>query len=412
METADKEESTNSLNPPNTFQKRTLWKAITGISMAIIAVLLVSAVIILGKILSVLQPVLVPLAIAAILSYLLAPIVNWTRKRFLRNVKNSRTWAILIVFSVTSIVALLVALAIIIPASHELSRLFDKKAEIIENAQKQLTEFNIGIASLEDKFGTPNKDSSSSDDPETGESQLWNKFIQWANSPETTTSLINFVGKAANGFIGILGYLVGFFLIPVYLFFFLRDSAFIERYWDKYIPLKDSSFKDEIVSVVKEINVYLAAYFRGQVVVSFIDGALTGVILMILGLDYALVIGVSLAILGVIPFVGFILTAIPALLIALAQTGGPSAMVVLAVFIAVQQFDGLVIQPKIVGESVGLHALTVIFSVLCWSLVIGGILGALLAVPLTASIKVLFQRYIWEQKIQSKIPIEDSVQTT
>ena len=412
METADKEESTNSLNSPNPFQKRTLWKAITGISMAIIAVLLVSAVIILGKILSVLQPVLVPLAIAAILSYLLAPIVNWTRKRFLRNVKNSRTWAILIVFSVTSMVALLVALAIIIPASHELSRLFDKKAEIIENAQKQLTEFNIGIASLEDKFGTPNKDSSSSDDPETGESQLWNKFIQWANSPETTTSLINFVGKAANGFIGILGYLVGFFLIPVYLFFFLRDSAFIERYWDKYIPLKDSSFKDEIVSVVKEINVYLAAYFRGQVVVSFIDGALTGVILMILGLDYALVIGVSLALLGVIPFVGFILTAIPALLIALAQTGGPSAMVVLAVFIAVQQFDGLVIQPKIVGESVGLHALTVIFSVLCWSLVIGGILGALLAVPLTASIKVLFQRYIWEQKIQSKIPIEDSVQTT
>ena len=118
METADKEESTNSLNPPNTFQKRTLWKAITGISMAVIAVLLVSAVIILGKILSVLQPVLVPLAIAAILSYLLAPIVNWTRKRFLRNVKNSRTWAILIVFSVSSIVALLVALAIIIPASH------------------------------------------------------------------------------------------------------------------------------------------------------------------------------------------------------------------------------------------------------------------------------------------------------
>ena len=412
METADKEESTNSLNSPNLFQKRTLWKAITGISIAIIAVLLVSAVTILGKILSVLQPVLVPLAIAAILSYLLAPIVNWTRKRFLRNVKNSRTWAILIVFFVTSIVALLVALAIIIPASHELSRLFDKKAEIIENAQKQLTEFNIGIASLEDKFGTPNKDSSSSDDPETGESQLWNKFIQWANSPETTTSLINFVGKAANGFIGILGYLVGFFLIPVYLFFFLRDSAFIERYWDKYIPLKDSSFKDEIVSVVKEINVYLAAYFRGQVVVSFIDGALTGVILMILGLDYALVIGVSLAILGVIPFVGFILTAIPALLIALAQSGGPSAIVVLAVFIAVQQFDGLVIQPKIVGESVGLHALTVIFSVLCWSLVIGGILGALLAVPLTASIKVLFQRYIWEQKIQSKIPIEDSVQTT
>jgi len=409
METADKKERSGS---PSPFQKRTLWKAVTGISMCIIAVLLVSTVTILGKILSILQPVLVPLAVAAILSYLLAPIVNWTRRKLLKNVKNNRTWAILIVFTITSIISLLIALSIIVPASHELGQLFDKKAEIIENAQKQLSKFNTGLASLEDIFGTTNKDSSTSVEATTEESQLWNKFIQWANSPETTSSLISFVGKAANGFMGILGYLVGFFLIPVYLFFFLRDSAFIERYWDKYIPLKDSSFKDEIVSVVKEINVYLVAYFRGQVVVSFIDGALTGIILLILGLDYALIIGVSLAILGVIPFVGFILTAIPALLIAIAQQDGPSAIVVLAVFIAVQQFDGLVIQPKIVGESVGLHPLTVIFSVLCWSLIIGGILGALLAVPLTASIKVLFQRYIWEQKINSKIPIEENVQTT
>ena len=166
------------------------------------------------------------------------------------------------------------------------------------------------------------------------------------------------------------------------------------------------------MNVVKEINVYLVAYFRGQVVVSFIDGALTGIILLILGLDYALIIGVSLAVLGVIPFVGFIITAIPALLIAMAQQDGPSALIVLAVFIAVQQFDGLVVQPKIVGESVGLHPLTVIFSVLCWSLIIGGILGALLAVPLTASIKVLFQRYIWEQKINSKTSSEETVQAT
>ena len=187
------------------------------------------------------------------------------------------------------------------------------------------------------------------------------------------------------------------------LFFFLRDSAFIERNWDKYLPIKDSSFKDETVSVIKEINDYIIAYFRGQVLVSVIDGALTGIILMLLGLDYALVIGVSLAVLGVIPFVGFIVTAIPALLIAVAQVDGPSPLIVLIVFVVVQQFDGFFIQPKIVGESVGLHPLTVIFSVLCWSLLIGGILGALLAVPLTAAIKVLFTRYIWENKIKNRL---------
>ena len=63
---------------------------------------------------------------------------------------------------------------------------------------------------------------------------------------------------------------------------------------------------------------------------------------------------------------------------------------------------GFFIQPKIVGESVGLHPLTVIFSVLCWSVLIGGILGALLAVPLTAAIKVLFSRYIWDNKVKSR----------
>ena len=177
METTDKRESTNS---PSSFQKRTLWKAITGLSMSVIVILVISAVSILGKILSVLQPVLVPLAIAAILSYLLAPIVNWTRRRLLKNVKNSRTWAILIVFSVTSIIGLLVALSIIIPASHELGQLFDKKAEIIENAQKQLTKFNSSLSSLDDFFGAPNNNPSSIEENKSEQSQLWNKFIIFA----------------------------------------------------------------------------------------------------------------------------------------------------------------------------------------------------------------------------------------
>ncbi|MBT7983312.1 MAG: AI-2E family transporter, partial [Akkermansiaceae bacterium] len=168
MENTDKRESANS---PSSFQKRTLWKAITGLSMSVIAILVISAVSILGKILSVLQPVLVPLAIAAILSYLLAPIVNWTRRRLLKNVKNSRTWAIIIVFSVTSIIGLLVALSIIIPASQELGQLFDRKAEIIENAQKKLTKFNSSLSSLDGFFGASNNNPSSAEENKSEQSQ-------------------------------------------------------------------------------------------------------------------------------------------------------------------------------------------------------------------------------------------------
>ena len=394
-------EPNESKNIPSDFQKAVTWKAITGVSFAIIFLLLISSIFILGKFLNILQLVLVPVAIAAILSYLLSPLVHWIRKKALREHKLSRTRAILLVYSALTIFFTVIALMVIIPASSQLNELIQDREKIIENAQKKLSSFSNVIESFNASSDKKTIDSDKTDDGAIN-NLLWNKLVDWIKNPETSQKLVGFLGKTANGFVGVLGYALGLILVPVYLFFFLRDSAFIERNWDMIIPLKDSTLKDEIVSVIKEINGYIVAYFRGQVLVSVIDGALTGIILMFLGLDYALVIGVSLAIFGVIPFVGFIITAIPALLIAAGQDGGPGPLWVLIVFIAVQQFDGFFIQPKIVGESVGLHPLTVIFSVLCWSLLIGGILGALLAVPLTASIKVLFRRYVWENKIKNK----------
>ena len=394
-------EPNESKNIPSDFQKAVTWKAITGVSFAIIFLLLISSIFILGKFLNILQPVLVPVAIAAILSYLLSPLVHWIRKKALREHKLSRTRAILLVYSALTIFFTVIALMVIIPASSQLNELIQDREKIIKNAQKKLSSFSNVIESFNASSDKTTIQPDKTDD-EAINNLLWNKLVDWIKNPETSQKLVGFLGKTVNGFVGVLGYALGLILVPVYLFFFLRDSAFIERNWDMIIPLKDSTLKDEIVSVIKEINGYIVAYFRGQVLVSVIDGALTGIILMFLGLDYALVIGVSLAIFGVIPFVGFIITAIPALLIAAGQDGGPGPLWVLIVFIAVQQFDGFFIQPKIVGESVGLHPLTVIFSVLCWSLLIGGILGALLAVPLTASIKVLFRRYVWENKIKNK----------
>jgi predicted PurR-regulated permease PerM len=426
---------------PNFFQRQTLWKAITGVSITFIACLSVAAVVIIAKILGFLQPVLVPLAVAGILAYLLEPAVRWMRRMTLFGRRPSRIQAILIVFLAAMVSMLILGLSVMIPASRELGDLFEKRAEIIADAKNAYVEFQAKIALFEKKIGfnpgerpdhKPDKEEPAVDaqskkpaagtalpespvpqkrdaSPETSpgdvilsskpESQIWNEFIQWLKSPETGQAVLNFLGNAVNGFFGALGYIIGFFLVPVYLFFFLKDAPKIRNQWSNYVPVRQSKFKDELVSLLGEVNGYLIAYFRGQVLVSMIDGAITGIILAFLGLDYAIVIGVSLAILGVIPFVGIIITAIPAMLIAASQTNGPAVMVVALVFIAVQQIDGLLIQPKIIGNSVGLHPLTVIFSVLFWSLLIGGILGALLAVPLSAAVKVLFRRYIWEQKI-------------
>ncbi|NBZ97086.1 MAG: AI-2E family transporter, partial [Proteobacteria bacterium] len=74
-----------------------------------------------------------------------------------------------------------------------------------------------------------------------------------------------------------------------------------------------------------------------------------------------------------------------------------SPLYVLLIFTATNWLEGIFISPKIVGNSVGLHPMTVILSVMAWTIVLGGLLGALLAVPLTATLKVLLRRYFWDR---------------
>ena len=120
---------------------------------------------------------------------------------------------------------------------------------------------------------------------------------------------------------------------------------------------------------------------------------------------------ILLCALGVIPYLGIIICWVPAVIIASVQGGAGTwvpgdpwwvfPLVVTGIFVVVQQIDGLFITPKVVGESVGLHPMTVIVSVFVWTLLMGGLLGAILAVPMTATIKVLLRRYVWQRKLRA-----------
>ncbi len=442
---------------PTEFQRRVLWKAVTGLSMAVIGTLAVLAILLVGRVLSFLQPVLVPVAVAAILAYLFEPVVVRLRKSTFLGRPISRTAAVAVVFGMATLLFLVAGLTILPTAINKLGRFVDNRDYYLEQAQ-EWTERNLmgvekvlglsrtrssessktdstpppksgdkeadtGIPEEDDppegnetgpRENGPEKTTSGSDPPgedsgasppaESGESLEESTLFRYAmdrlRSEETMDSILSFLNRAFQGFLGTIGYVVGFFLVPVYLFFFLNETELLRERWTDWIPLRESRLRDEVISVFREINGYLVAFFRGQVIVSFIDGALTGIALAIMGLDGALVIGIFLAILGVIPFVGIVLTMIPAVLIAIAQFGTlHDPLIVVGIFIAVQQIDALFVQPKVVGNAVGLHPMTVIFSVFFWSLIIGGLLGALMAVPLTAAIKVIFQRYIWEPRI-------------
>jgi len=130
--------------------------------------------------------------------------------------------------------------------------------------------------------------------------------------------------------------------------------------------------------------------------VCLVDGTLIGSTLTLLGLNFAPLIGLLVVILTMIPYIGIFVCWVPAVLIAAFQWGDWwHPFWVTVIFIVIQNLEGMFYAPRIVGNSVGLHPMTVIVSIFVWGLLIGGLLGPILAVPLTATIKVLLTRYVW-----------------
>jgi len=166
--------------------------------------------------------------------------------------------------------------------------------------------------------------------------------------------------------------------------------------------VRDSSFKDEAVFVLTAVNDYLIAFFRGQVLVAMCDGVLYTIGFLAIGLNYAFLVGLMATVLTMIPFLGAITTCVTALLLAFVQYGDVGhPLAVLGVFAVVQALEGLVISPKIMGDRVGLHPLAIILAVMTGTTLLGGILGGLLAIPLTAALRVMMFRYVWKQPTEA-----------
>ena len=442
------------LRHPTPFQIRTLWNAATAFAIAVLVVFLAIFIWITGKVLGFLQPVVVPLAVAGIIAYLLDPVVRWFQQHGL-----SRLRAVIATFG-SFLAAFLILLAITIPmVGNQINALksntpagasdaspappgtpFD--ARIVDTLVQARTDYPWTRPVIDSLLSPPVAEEMSG----TGRSTLRddisdrldahadrrNRSSQadahdlpdhgirladttlWVQARGLGDNAIGWIKGGTSKVLGFLGLVIGFAMVPIYLYYFLKDGAAIREHWHEYVPLKASRFKTELIETLTEINRYMISFFRGQVLVAFIDGLLIGIGLTILGLPLGILFGIMMAIVGIIPFVGNIITLIPACLMAWFHYSDPSnqgwlgtspwsyVAAVCAIFFIAQQINSLVTAPKIVGDSVGLHPMTVIFSMIFWSLILGGFVGALLAVPLTASIKVLFRRYIWEKKIRHK----------
>jgi predicted PurR-regulated permease PerM len=412
-------------NLPTAFQRNALWTAVTALSLTVIGSLAIGFIYLGTQILSFLQPILVPFAVAAVLAYLLEPGVAWLERRGLK-----RQPSVLLAFVLFSLALAGLGMWILPKIADQTSNLAKKvpgytvkaRTAVLDFAARVETDYGVTLiphttTEIEPVTPAPVQPTAAeaTSPPDAAESSFDIDFKalltgEWVQTtlPTVLRNVSRFIGSSVGGFLGVFGFMLGFIIVPLYLYYFLIESAKIKQQWSDYLPLRASAFKDELVACLTEINSYLVAFFRGQLFVSVINGLATGAGLMIIGLDFGLLIGLALCIAGIIPYLGIAMCWIPAVIIGAVQGG--SALIpgdpwwalplaVTVIFIIVQQIDGLFITPRIVGEAVGLHPMTVIASVLVWALLLGGLLGAILAVPMTASVKVLFQRYIWRARL-------------
>jgi len=435
---------------PTPWQRKTMWAALSAFFTVFLVAIAGSVIWVAANVIAFLQPILIPVAIAAILAYLLDPLVTRMCRGGL-----DRTKAVLLVFAV-AFFALGGLIAWLAPTISMQSANFakelpgytqkarDRVVDLIVRYDRAFgmpvgvrgktgsptTNFVNWLLSSPAPRAQPNPSATVSPSPTVGPEESATPAETIAATPSKVSSadrqriqeavermipslerqlpawsekFWNLLKTSIGGFLGVTGFLLSLVLVPIYLFFLLKETPSIERRWKDYLPLRPSPLKDEVAEVLSEINHYIIAYFRGQLLVCLVDGTFIGSALTLIGLNFAPLIGVLVVILTMIPYIGIILCWVPAVLIAAFQWGDWwHPFWVTVIFIVIQNLEGMFYAPRIVGNSVGLHPMTVIVSIFVWGLLIGGLLGPILAVPLTATVKVLLVRYLWGRRLREE----------
>jgi predicted PurR-regulated permease PerM len=203
-------------------------------------------------------------------------------------------------------------------------------------------------------------------------------------------AIVSFAGSAASNIVGsgfaVVNILTLLIITPIVAFYFLRDWPGIIRHIDTWLP---RPYEAVIRAQALEVNRILAAWIRGQAICCLILAVVYAVGLTIVGLDLGLIIGLAAGFLSFIPYVGTIIGAASAVLLVLSQSPGWHGVIsVLAVFGFGQALNDYLIQPRFLGDRVGLPAVWVIFCLFAGGAAFG-FLGIMLAVPVTATLGVL-----------------------
>jgi predicted PurR-regulated permease PerM len=307
---------------------------------------------------------LYPFIIALLLAYLLNPAVCYLEAKGL-----SREIAILILYIILFAVISLLGIRLVPIFVRDLESFSKDLPQILEKAEElfYLIQTHYQNSAL----------------PYSLRIAIDNSILSLQQAGQT------FASELVNGIMNLISHFIGFVITPILAYYFLYDWQAIKEGFLLLIPCR---LRHDFTLALKDIDKVLSGVIRGQITIAIIVGILVSCGLYFFNVPFALLIGITAGLLDIIPYFGAFIGAAPAITLALLDSPLLALKITLLFFI-IHQLEGSVIGPKILGEKVGLHPLTVIFFLFAGGELFG-IAGMLLGVPLAAVGKVILKHSI------------------
>jgi len=346
--------------------------------------LVIATAVVVAILLYLARDALTPFVVGLLLIYLLDPAVGWVTRRRVASRNVPRGLAVLIVYGVTILV-------VVIGLRLLLGPLISQLLNYVQDFPRLISSVEVTLAQL----------------------RVWYESLDLP--PEVRAAIDQALANLTSGAGGIdfgallpiartlLGTAAGFFaflIIPIWAFYILRDRV---KLTDSFASALPEEWRDEVWAVLTIIEQVFGRWIRAQLLLGFVVGLATFVGLLVLGVlvdprftDFAVLLAVIAGILELLPIIGPIISAVPTLLVALTTSDPVLAVVaVVILYVVVQQTENAVLVPKIQGDAVELHPSLVIF-VLIVGGAIAGLLGAILAIPITAAGRDVY-RYLFRR---------------
>ena len=332
-----------------------------------------------------LSVVMLPVILSGLLFYLLNPLVDLMEKY-----KINRVLAISIIFVIIAIL-LIIGLAVAIP-----------------NLQRQVVIFAQNVPNYLEDADRVIDDLVTKRLPDDFRPQLEQVLAQF--STQATAWASNISSKAVNWVSALISgtsqVIVALIIMPFMLFYLLRDGKCLRDHITQFLPNK---LREPVGKVLTDVNQQLSNYVRGQITVAVIVAIMFIIFFKIIGLRYAVTLGITAGVLNLIPYLGSFLAMLPALVLGL--IAGPVMLLkVIIVFIVEQTIEGRFVSPLILGSQLNIHPITILF-VLLTSGSMFGVWGVLLGIPVYASAKVVISAiFEWYKKVSGLYELEEEVE--